>query len=198
MKYLQSHVAAAPVDEYIALAATCAAVSYCAPAPVVERLAPAVSYTAPSPVVVYLAPARTATGKGRTVSLRPPVGRFKQNSSVESARSGGCGRASPSTFTVKSTESWPLTVSSARITASFRIHALGELQQVMDVRSVFLSMVLGASPPGSASPCWRFTSARSCTHELGEHQRLTVKLDGMKFTGAAVKTISLFLAQALS
>ena len=74
MKYLQSHVAAPPVDEYIALAATCAAVSYFAPAPVVERLAPAVSYTAPSPVVVYLAPARTARGKGRTVSLRPSRG----------------------------------------------------------------------------------------------------------------------------
>ena len=41
------------------------------------------------------------------------------------------------------------------------------------------------------------TSARSCTHELGEQQLLTVKLDGMKFTGAAVKTILLILAQAL-
>ena len=43
-----------------------------------------------------------------------------------------------------------------------------------------------------------FTSARSCTDELGEHQLLTVKLDRMKFTGAAVKTISLILAQSLS
>ena len=47
-------VPAAPV-EYIALAATCAAVSY----------------FAPSPVVAYLAPARTTAGQGRTVSPPP-------------------------------------------------------------------------------------------------------------------------------
>ena len=71
MKCLQSYVAAAPVDEYISLAATCAAVSRFAPTQVVERLAPAVSHTGPSPVVAHLAPARTTTGKGRTVSPRP-------------------------------------------------------------------------------------------------------------------------------
>ena len=67
--------------------------------------------------------------------------------------------------------------------ASFHVHALGELQQVqlcarptMDVKSVFLPVVPGPSPPGSTSFCWRRRGVRRLHPQ--DHVRRHVHVPG--------------------